>query len=143
MARNQAASRSRETRFYGIGLTSSSRPAGQQTRRFALPITGEPLYAKNVNSAFIGTSLEQDLWAAGIEDLVLSGVTTDHCVNTSVRMAANLGFSVTLVADACYTFGRTTPNGLELNAEAVHDAHLASLMGEFARIENTNDIIAG
>jgi len=115
---------------------------GNEFEDFAVPIGDEPLHVKNVNSAFIGTSLERHLRDAGIQDLVFSGVTTDHCVNTSVRMAANLGFSVTLVADACYTFGRTTPGGLELTAEVVHETHLASLMGEFAQVENTDEIIA-
>jgi isochorismate hydrolase len=60
------------------------------------------VFRKHVNSAFIGTGLEAYLQTQGIRDLVLVGLTTDHCVSTSARMAANLGFAVTVVADEEY-----------------------------------------
>jgi len=75
------------------------------------PLPGETLFSKNVNSAFIGTPLEQHLKDNGYATLVVVGLTTDHCVSTSVRMAANLGFDVTLVGDATATFERTTSSG--------------------------------
>lgn len=114
---------------------------GNLLEEFAMPAAGEPVYAKSVNSAFIGTTLEQDLRRQDIAELVFSGVTTDHCVNTTVRMAANLGFSATLAADACYTFSRQGSDGGELSAELVHEVHIASLNGEFCRITTTQQII--
>jgi len=116
---------------------------GNEIEDFAKPVAGERVYAKCVNSAFIGTALESDLRAAGIEQIVVSGLTTDHCVSTSVRMAANLGFAVSLVGDACYTFERNTPGGRRLSADLVHDAHLASLDGEFAQVVGTDWLLAG
>ena len=106
------------------------------------PTEGEAVYGKNVNSAFIGTSLEADLRAQGISKLVLCGITTDHCVNTSTRMAGNLGFDVVIAADACATFDRSLPDGREFPAELVHDVALASLNGEFAAVKNVDQIIA-
>ena len=66
----------------------------------------ERIFEKTVNSAFIGTGLEDYLHENAITDLVIVGLTTDHCVSTSTRMAANLGFDVVLVGDATATFGR-------------------------------------
>ncbi|MBL4595442.1 MAG: cysteine hydrolase [Robiginitomaculum sp.] len=114
---------------------------GNALEAFANPLAGEPLYAKNVNSAFIGTDLETDLRAQNISKLVFCGISTDHCVNTSVRMAANLGFEVRVAADACYTFDRTDALGRQLDAQTIHDVHLASLHGEFAQIKTTEQII--
>lgn len=117
--------------------------AGNEIEDFVAPRPGEPVYGKSVNSAFIGTSLEADLRAGGIEELVCSGVSSDHCVNTTVRMAGNLGFEATIVADACYAFERRTPDGRKVDAQAIHDAHLASLRDEFARVADTAQVIAG
>lgn len=106
------------------------------------PIAGEASYGKSVNSAFIGTSLEADLRERGISALVLCGITTDHCVNTTARMAGNLGFEVSVIGDACFTFDRVMPDGIVIAAQTVHDVHLASLSGEFAAICNTSDVVA-
>ncbi|WP_114088716.1 cysteine hydrolase family protein [Thalassospira profundimaris] len=108
---------------------------------FATPQADEAVYGKNVNSAFIATTLEDDLRAAGHTRLVMSGISTDHCVNTTTRMAGNLGFDVTLVADACFCFDRIHPDGRIIPAQMVHDVHLAALSGEFAKIASTDAVI--
>ncbi|AUG53781.1 cysteine hydrolase family protein [Thalassospira marina] len=109
---------------------------------FAQPLAGETSYGKNVNSAFIGTTLERDLRADGIDKLVICGISTDHCVNTSTRMAGNLGFDVILAGDACFCFDRTHPDGRVMAAQTIHDVHLASLSGEFARVLTTANILS-
>ena len=76
------------------------------------PLPGEKQFSKTVNSAFIGTGLTEYLYEQGIDSLVVVGLTTDHCVSTSVRMAANLGFAVTLVADATATHERIGYDGV-------------------------------
>lgn len=116
---------------------------GNELEDFVAPRPGEPVYSKSVNAAFIGTTLEADLRAEGIGELVVSGVSSDHCVNTTVRMAANLGFDVTVVADACYAFERRAPDGRKLDAQTIHDAHLASLRDEFARLSSTAQVMDG
>jgi nicotinamidase-related amidase len=106
------------------------------------PLPGEPVIQKHVNSAFIGTDLESRLRAAGIRRLVIGGLTTDHCVSTTVRMAANLGFEAIVLADATATFGRTGPDGRVWSAQDLHDATLASLHGEFATVRKASEVLA-
>lgn len=95
-----------------------------------------------VNSAFIGTGLEEHLRARGIDALVLVGITTDHCVSTTARMAANLGFATVVVADATATFERTGHDGERFTADQMHRLALASLHGEFATIRESGALLA-
>lgn len=101
------------------------------------PKAGEPVFDKDVNSAFIGTGLEAALRAQGIEALVIVGLTTPHCVSTTARMAANLGFRVQLVEDATAAYEWTAHDGRRITAQDVHYHALATLHGEFAEVVKT------
>jgi nicotinamidase-related amidase len=106
------------------------------------PLAGEPVIVKSVNSSFIGTDLEARLRAAGIGTLVIMGLTTDHCVSTTARMAGNFGFETWFVADATATFERTGPDGRHFTAEQMHDTALASIHGEFATVVWSEEVLA-
>ncbi len=123
---------------------STLRP-GQDGARFKAevePRADEPIVQKHVNSAFIHTDLDARLRAAGVTGLVIVGLTTDHCVSTTARMAGNLGYQVLLPADAVATFDRSGPDGQFHAAQAIHDIHLASLHEEFATVTDTAAILA-
>jgi nicotinamidase-related amidase len=105
------------------------------------PQADEPVFQKSVNSAFIGTALETYLREQGINTLVAVGLTTNHCVSTTVRMAGNLGFTTFVVSDATATFDRESPDGTVYKAAQVHDISLASLHGEFATVVTTEAVL--
>ncbi len=86
---------------------------------------------KDVNSGFVGTSLEVQLRRAGVRRLVVGGFFTNFCVETTVRMAGNLGFDTYLVPDCCATTNRIGPDGTDYDAEVAHDLSVANLHGEF------------
>ena len=115
---------------------------GYPVKDEARELTGEPVIVKRVNSAFIGTDLESRLRAVGIRTLVICGATTNHCVETTTRMAGNLGFDARLVRDATWTFDRIGPDGDSHSAEAIHAMTLSNLNGEFAAIVTAAEAIA-
>jgi nicotinamidase-related amidase len=111
---------------------------GNKFMDLVAPIDREPIIKKNVNSAFIGTDLQAQLDEAGINTLIIVGLTTDHCISTTTRMAGNLGYKTFLVADATATFNKTGVDGQNYPAELIHETALASLNNEFATIITTD-----
>ncbi len=111
--------------------------AGNDFKDLVTPMSNEPIIKKNVNSAFIGTDLKEQLDNLKITKLVIVGLTTDHCVSTTTRMAGNLGFDTFLVSDATATFNKKGLEGQNFPAELIHATALASLNGEFATIVTT------
>ena len=102
---------------------------------------GEPVIIKYVNSSFIGTDLETRLRRDNIENVVIVGATTNHCVELTARTAANLGFQVKLVRDATWTFDRDGVDGEHFTADQIHAMTLANLQREFAEIVTASDLI--
>ena len=113
---------------------------GHPFKSEAMPTDNEFIFQKNVNSAFIGTDLESYLKDKGVRELVVVGLTTDHCISTTTRMAGNLGFSVYLISDATATFDRQGPDGSPYLAEDIHRVHLASLHEEFCEVVTLDKI---
>lgn len=114
---------------------------GREIKEIVAPLPGEPVFIKNVNSAFIGTNLEAFLRESKIESLVIVGLTTDHCVSTTTRMAKNLGFHPFIVSDATATFDRISFDGKLYKAEEIHQLALVSLSDEFATVVNTESVL--
>jgi nicotinamidase-related amidase len=115
---------------------------GNAFKSEAVPRSGEAIFPKSANSAFVGTPLEAHLRTHRIDTLVLVGLTTDHCVSATARTASDLGFTVIVVSDGTATFDRAGPDGGHHGAEQVHRISLASLHGEFASVRRTSEVLA-
>ncbi|MGW2716448.1 cysteine hydrolase family protein [Streptomyces sp. NPDC001492] len=104
----------------------------------------ELLITKTVNSAFYGTP-DLDAWlkAEGISQLVVAGIQTNMCVETTARMGGNLGYDVVVAYDATYTFDLEGPFGWRRSADEVAQASAVSLHGGgFARVAATKEVVA-
>lgn len=105
-------------------------------------ILGDVLITKSVNSAFYGDpDLHAWLTDRGITRLTICGVTTNHCCETTARMAGNLGYDVTFVIDATHTFDRVALDGTVIPAEEIARVTAANLHGEFATVVATQDLV--
>lgn len=108
-------------------------------------VSGEPdlLVSKRVNSAFYGDpDLHAWLQEHGIGSIAVCGITTNHCVETTARMGANLGYEVLFALDATHTFDRTGPDGERLTADELARATATSLHGEFAAVVRTDELVS-
>ena len=114
---------------------------GAAPQPFAEPKGGEPVVIKHVASAFVGTSLEDDLRAQGVERVVITGATANHCAESTARSAGNLGFNTIYAADAVWAYAATGPDGVDHSAEQIHSVTLANLHGEFATVMPTAEIL--
>ncbi len=117
-----------------------SLPTGAQKPGFE-PVAGEIVVEKDVNSGFIGTDLEIQLRRAKISRLAIVGFFTNFCVETTTRMAGNLGFDTYLVEDCCSTSNRVGPDGVDRDPELVHAMTVANLHGEFCTAIKFSDAL--
>ncbi|WP_047539289.1 cysteine hydrolase family protein [Methylotenera versatilis] len=96
------------------------------------PKNGEAVVIKNYPNSFWHTSLEAQLKALGVENIVLAGFMTHMCINSTARGAFNLGFKPTIVASACTTRSLSGVNGKVIDAQTMHDSALAAARDLFA-----------
>ncbi|MFE2432101.1 cysteine hydrolase family protein [Streptomyces sp. NPDC059373] len=103
----------------------------------------ELFLTKNVNSAFIGTpDLGGWLKEHGIRQIVVAGIQTNFCTETTARMGGNLGYEVVYVLDATYTFDLEGPFGWSLTADELARATAVNLHnGGFATVVGTADVL--
>lgn len=113
---------------------------GHPGNAFKDVVTGEPdvLVSKHTNSCFYGDpDLHAWLQERQIQNLVICGITTNHCCETTARMAGNLGYEVRFVIDATHTFDRG-----DLNADQLAHATATNLKDEFAAIVTTSEVLS-
>ncbi|MCH1867012.1 cysteine hydrolase family protein [Nocardioides sp. CFH 31398] len=100
------------------------------------------LVTKSVNSSFHGSpDLEAWLHGEGIARLVVCGITTNHCCETTARVGGNLGFEVLFALDATHTFDRAAPDGSTVTAAELSRVTATNLHGEFATVVATDDLV--
>jgi nicotinamidase-related amidase len=104
------------------------------------PIYGESVIVKHYPSAFLKTGLADELKRHEIGQLVICGMMSHMCIDTTVRAAMDYGFTVTLLEDACTTKDLIW-NDQIIPAETVHRAFMAALDGMFARVITTEEFM--
>ena len=114
---------------------------GNAIKRVVAPQGDEPLIEKQVSNGFVGTDLEARLRAAGVDSLVVIGLTVEHCVSSTARMASDLGFKTTVVADATACHDRHGFYGVYYPAETIHTLALIAMQDEFATIVTTAQVL--
>jgi len=116
-----------------------SRP-GFEFNDYVTPLETEMVLTKEVNSAFIGTNLENILIKSHIDTLVIVGMTTNHCISTTVRMSGNLGFDTYLISDSTACYNTKGMNGEIIDCNTIYNSALASLQEEFATVIDSNEL---
>lgn len=97
---------------------------------------------KSVHSAFLGTpDLGEWLKAQGVRQLVITGIQTNRCCETTARMAGDLGYDVLFAIDATYTFGERGPDGVPITADEFARATAANIAGNFGVVVRTRDLV--
>jgi nicotinamidase-related amidase len=112
---------------------------GAEIHAAVKPQAGETVIEKNFPNSFRNTALQAELEKRGIKNLVVAGMMTHMCVDATVRHAADLGYKVTLIGDACATRAQSY-GGETVPARQVHAAFLAALNGFYAKVVTTNDL---
>ena len=109
---------------------------GAEIHSSVAPLDSEDITIKYAPNSFLSTDLEKKLKEKEITKLVVVGMMTHMCIDSTVRAAADLGFEVTLLEDACTTRALSYSN-IELTAEQVHNSYMAGIHGAFAQVIST------
>ena len=112
---------------------------GAQIHELVAPQANETVVEKNFPNSFRATNLEQTLKGLGVKDLVVAGMMTHMCVDATVRHAADLGYKITLLGDACATRAQSYA-GEQVPARQVHAAFLAALNGFYAKVVPSHEL---
>ena len=104
------------------------------------PEKKEIIISKNYPSAFLKTDLKEKLDELKADKLVIAGMMTHMCIDTTVRAAQDYGYEVTVIHDACTTKDLEW-NGKTIKAETVHDSIMASLQKIFAEVVSCEEFI--
>ncbi len=114
---------------------------GAEIHAAVQPARGEAVVTKHFPNSFRETPLLQALRERGITQLLVAGMMSHMCVDTSVRAAADLGFGCQLAHDACAT-RELQFDGASVAAADVQRAYMAGLNGAFAKVQTAAEIVA-
>tara|TARA_X000000950_G_scaffold245343_1_gene302128 strand:+ start:83 stop:661 length:579 start_codon:yes stop_codon:yes gene_type:complete len=115
---------------------------GFEFNDYVKPLDNEVVLTKKVNSAFIGTKLDNILYNMNIKTLVFVGMTTNHCISSTVRMSGNLEFETYLISDSTACYDTMGMDGKMIDCNIIYESSLANLSKEFATIINSNKLFS-
>lgn len=115
--------------------------SGVEIQAAAAPREGEPVIVKNHVNSFRETQLEHLLDERDVQEVVVIGAMSHMCVDAGVRAAADLGYAVTVVHDACATLDLEF-GGVKVPATQVHAAMMAALGFAYATLKSTDEYLA-
>lgn len=123
-----------------------SRSSGLVRPMAELSLQADAVFHKHVHSAMFGktadgVTLEDWLRRQGVEELLITGIRTEQCCETTTRHASDLGFKVRYVTDATLTFPMQSHSGREFSAAEIRERTELVLEGRFARIVTTADTL--
>lgn len=112
---------------------------GVQLHSSVSPLKEEAVIIKHAPNAFLNTTLAEELHKLGITHLVICGMMSHMCIDTTVRSAKDHGFHVTVLEDACTTKDLVWKENV-ISAHTVHNTIMASLNGIFAQVIITEEL---
>lgn len=105
------------------------------------PFEAAATYIKSRHSALVGTGLDVWLTQHGITDLIITGIRTEQCCETTTRHASDLGWTVHYALDATLTFAMVQPDGTILSAEDIRQRTATVLNGRFCTMWSTDELM--
>ena len=118
-------------------------PASGHVRTLeSVVIRPDAVFHKSKHSALIGTGLDTWLTQHGIRRLIVSGIRTEQCCETTTRHASDRGWSVDYVTEATLTFAMTSPDGRRYSPANIKARTELVLAGRFARIATVEEALA-
>ncbi|PWR70852.1 cysteine hydrolase [Methanospirillum stamsii] len=114
---------------------------GSEIHELVSPLSGERIIIKNFPNSFRETNLEEILRENNIERLIITGMMTHMCIDTTTRAATDLGYSCILIHDACATRELTFEDE-RVPSHYVHASFISSLSGLYARIFSTEEFLS-
>ena len=112
---------------------------GSQIHQTVAPLENEPVIIKHAPDSFHQTDLKERLDKGGVARLVICGMMSHMCIDTTVRRAKGLGYEVLLIHDACTTKDLVW-EGEHIPAQTVHSVYMASLNGSFAKLTKQSEL---
>jgi nicotinamidase-related amidase len=108
-----------------------------------ISITPDAVFQKRSHSALVGSGLDVWLVQHGIRRVIISGIRTEQCCETTTRHSSDMGYQVDYVTEATLTFPMTDRRGRQWGPEEIKARTELVLDGRFARIVSVEDALAG
>ena len=114
--------------------------SGAEIHHSIQPLVSETVIIKNFPNSFRNTNLHQHLQSIDSKDLVICGAMSHMCIDTTTRAATDLGYSCTVISDACATRDLVY-NDQKVKTVDVQIAFMAALNGTFAQVISTGQFL--